>query len=372
MISKIPFRAFLILWMIESFLAMAAFGQSESTFPIPRIKFEPKHYVCYRTPSSIDIDGKITEASWADAQWTDDFVDIEGPSRPGPRFRTRAKMVWDDNFFYVAAELEEPHVWATLTQRDAVIFQDNDFEIFIDPDGDTHEYYEFEMNAFSTEWDLLLIKPYRDGGPNVNGWDIQGIQTAVWVDGSINDPRHDDHAWTLEVAMPWAALKECAHKDAPPLAGDVWRVNFSRVEWQIDDEGGKYQKLINPETGKSYPEDNWVWSPQGLINMHYPDMWGFVQFSDHPIGTVTEAFQWDEQEHIKWVLRQIYYGQRIFYQKNGRYTTALIDLRLTNPDLPEWSWPPEIEVTQNLFEARMRNESKNVIWHINKDGRVWK
>ena len=56
-------------------------------------------------------------------------------------------MLWDDEYFYVAAELEEPDIWATLTERDAVIFYDNDFEIFIDPDGDSHEYYEFEMNA---------------------------------------------------------------------------------------------------------------------------------------------------------------------------------------------------------------------------------
>jgi hypothetical protein len=25
-------------------------------------------------------------------------------------------------------------------------------------------------------------------------------------------------------------------------------------------------------------EDNWVWSPQGLINMHVPEMWGRVRF----------------------------------------------------------------------------------------------
>ena len=45
-------------------------------------------------------------------------------------------MLWDDTYFYVAAHLEEPHVWGTLTKHDTVIFQDNDFEIFIDPDGD--------------------------------------------------------------------------------------------------------------------------------------------------------------------------------------------------------------------------------------------
>ena len=85
------------------------------------------------------------------------FVDIEGDARPRPRFATRMKMLWDDEFFYIAADMQEPDIWGTLTTRDSVIFQDNDFEVFIDPDGDTHEYYELEINALKTAWDLLLV-----------------------------------------------------------------------------------------------------------------------------------------------------------------------------------------------------------------------
>lgn len=69
-------------------------------------------------------------------------MDIEGDRKPRPRFRTRVKMLWDDNYFYMGAEMEEPHVWATLTERDSIIYRDNDFEVFIDPDGDNHNYYE--------------------------------------------------------------------------------------------------------------------------------------------------------------------------------------------------------------------------------------
>ena len=88
-------------------------------------------------------------------------------------------MLWDDGFFYVGAELEDPHVWATLAKRDTVIYNDNDFEVFIDPDGDNHEYYEFEMNALNTVWDLQLSKPYKDGGRAVETWNIEGLRTAV-------------------------------------------------------------------------------------------------------------------------------------------------------------------------------------------------
>ena len=57
-----------------------------------------------------------------------------------------------------------------------------------------------------------------------------------------------------------------------PATGDTWRVNFSRVEWQIRHDGRRYEKVRNT------PEDNWVWSPQGLINMHVPEHWGYVKF----------------------------------------------------------------------------------------------
>src|SRR5439155_1081187 len=96
---------------------------------------KPRSYVCYRARGVIQVDGKLNEGSWREVPWTDLFVDIEGAAKPKPPLRTRAKMLWDDDYFYVAAELEEPNVWGTLTNRDSVIFQDNDFEIFIDPNG---------------------------------------------------------------------------------------------------------------------------------------------------------------------------------------------------------------------------------------------
>jgi hypothetical protein len=110
----------------------------------------PRGYVCYRTEKPPKIDGLLGDDAWQQAAWTDDFSDIEGDRRPKPRLRTRAKMLWDAQYFYIAAELEEPHVWGTLTKHDSVIFNDNDFELFIDPDGDNHEYYEFEINVLNT------------------------------------------------------------------------------------------------------------------------------------------------------------------------------------------------------------------------------
>ena len=107
----------------------------------------PNAYICPRAEKPIRIDGRL-DGQWRNAPWTSDFVDIEGSAKARPRFRTRAKMQWDDEYFYIAAELEESHVWGTLTQHDAVIFHDNDFELFVAPNSDSHEYFEFAKLHF--------------------------------------------------------------------------------------------------------------------------------------------------------------------------------------------------------------------------------
>jgi hypothetical protein len=232
----------------------------------------PKRYECHRAHGQIHIDGSLGDPAWREAPWTDDFVDIEGGARPKPRFRTRAKMLWDDRYLYIAAELEEPDVWATLIEHDAVIFHDNDFEVFLNPSGDSRNYFEFEINALNTGWDLFLPKPYREQGKADNGWEIPGLRTAVYVDGTLNKPGDTDRRWQVEMAFPWTAFVERSGL-GPPKDGVEWRVNFSRVEWRTEAVDGKYRKLPGRE-------DNWVWSPQGVVDMHRPAQWGYLRFVD--------------------------------------------------------------------------------------------
>ncbi|MEK6643204.1 MAG: carbohydrate-binding family 9-like protein [Planctomycetota bacterium] len=232
----------------------------------------PRRYDCLHTSDHIHIDGRLDDTAWQHAPWTDAFVDIRGPSHPKPRYETRAKMLWDEKYLYIAAHLVEPHVWATLRNRDDIVFHDPDFEIFIDPDGDYRDYYEIEINAHNTIFDLLLVRTYRDGGPARIDWNLNGMHSAVFVDGTLNDPHDKDRGWSIEFALPWTALAEHANRPCPPNPGDTWRADFSRVEWRIDTSNGRYNKVPNAS------EDNWVWSPQGVVDMHIPQTWGYVRF----------------------------------------------------------------------------------------------
>ena len=306
----------------------------------------------------IVIDGKLDDAAWASAAWTDDFQDIEGDRKPRPRFRTRARMLWDDKYFYVAAELFEPHVWATLTEHDAVIFHDNDFEVFIDPDGDNQEYYELEINALNTEWDLFLKKAYRDGGPAVNAWEVPGLKTAIHVNGTLNNPKDIDTSWTVEMALPWAALAEYAHRSSPPKEGDQWRVNFSRVEWKHTVEGRSYKKV--PKT----PEDNWVWSPQGVVDMHRPERWGFVQFSTAAPGTV--RYRPDPANAARERLMEVYDAQRAYQGKHKAWADNLDALGLNGDALK-----PSIKLTATGYTASLAVDGPpRQAWTVREDSRL--
>jgi hypothetical protein len=311
---------------------------------VPGLPWDPQLYLCVRVEQPPEIDGKLDDAAWQAAAWTADFVDIEGALKPGPRYRTRVKMIWDDAHLYIGAELEEPHVWATLEKRDSVIYQDNDFEFFVDPDGNTHHYFELEINAFGTEWDLLLEKPYRDGGPARTEWTMRGLATAVHVDGTINDPVDIDGGWSVELAVPWSALGR-----ATPQLGERWRMNFSRVQWRTRVKDKRYEKIVDRSRPEWEQSDNWVWSPQGLVNMHYPEQWGIVQFGTRPEEKVVLL----EEDRARIHLYGIYYRQHRWKRTKGTYFSG-----------------PDIEATPDAFKATVTLRDGRTLT-IREDGLTW-
>ena len=227
----------------------------------------PPYYICQRTTQQMTIDGQLDEEVWGKAAETAPFADISGEGFPTPKFTTRARMLWDDDCLYIAAVLEEPNIVAKLTQRDTIIYHDNDFEVFLDPDGDGQNYFEIENNARGVVFDLMLDRPYRSSGNFLIQWDCPGLQLAVSHDGTLNNPTDKDRSWTVEMAIPHKAVT--VNFDNPLKAGKVWRMNFSRVQW----------------LKKGGPEENWVWAPTGKIDIHNPDRWGFVLLSDKKAGT---------------------------------------------------------------------------------------
>lgn len=336
------------------------------THPIP---YQPLHYVCYYTQVPPAIDGFLDEG-WEKASWSAAFGDIQGSLKPNPPFLTRFKLLWDSSYLYVGLYLQESDLWATLVQRDTVIFYDNDIEVFIDPDGDSHYYFEIELNALGTLWDLLLVRPYRDMQMNgvFNGWDVRPMRWGVKLFGTLNHNTDQDSAWTVEMAIPLTNLAEGNEQHKIPQEGDRWRMNFSRVQHTLLKSGLSYLRQTDQQ-GKPLPENNWTWSPQGRINMHEPEHWGFVQFTKHLVGAEQVNFVPDPDLALIWFLRQIYYQQKEHRTRYARYATELKVLNLPEPPGgTDLTW--EVGTRQYLVTAK--SYDTGLTWHLRQDGRIWK
>jgi hypothetical protein len=258
------------------------------------------HFTCRRAPSRPRIDGRLDEAPWNSAPRSHRFVDLV-TGEPG-FFDTRISCLWDDEALYVAYWVEEPFVRASLTERDAFIWRDNDVELFIAGDDC---YYELEINAFGTTYEAFFI--YQDAlrkgsrfdragfdlhrrevdllggfqdrsrfGKHPRGrrwafldWDFPGLRSGVQVDGVINDDSRVDRGWTVELALPWAGMADLFENRAfPPKEGDVLRADFSRFE------ALRYH-------GKTVAESpGWALNPHGVYDSHIPECFSYLHFTE--------------------------------------------------------------------------------------------
>jgi len=256
--------------------------------------------------------------------------------------------------------IEEPMVWANQTQHQSVIFADNDYEVFISPDGSNHYYKEYEMNAKGVWWDLCLNKPYSDGGYENStrvfntssnpGWDDPGLRTATKVFGcDVNIPPGGNktcRGWSLEIAFPLAAISLNNTNALPIKHGSYWRINFSRVEWKAHIEGGaasgglasggdaSSRYVLGEKAGdgscdwpcpggcKQNPGDNWLWAPLGIVDVHQPERWGYLQFATGAVNAT--AVRTDPDFSLRAVAMQLYYAQKAWASSptlgNGSYT----------------------------------------------------
>jgi len=257
----------------------------------------PPEYVCYRAVGKIRTDGHLVESSWRKALKTRPLVHIT--SGEEVHFNTQAMMVWDDRYWYVGCLVEETDVFACEGRHHTPVYHtDHDIELFVDPDGDGENYYEFQINPINTINEVFWDKPGRAGGQGIFGWDLVGIKHAVQVQGTLNCPDMKDEGWSVELALPWKSMgRMCPNVPLPPMPGDTWRVNFTRVEktrrrpkivrstrqFSSVQEARDY---IGPRIkGEVIESVDWVWAVAPEYNAHIPSSWGYVHFSDLEVGT---------------------------------------------------------------------------------------
>ena len=194
-------------------------------FPWPEDRIA--RYTARRATAPIVLDGRLDEADWRAAESSPRFSDLVR-GQPGIH-DTRAAVLWDDVNLYVGYWVEEPFVEGTFTERDSLIYKNNDVELFIA--GGTPTTSSRSMRwarstrssssgsgctrpaayAHLPEFDRSRkgVRPFHGvgfknhpRGPRIGywNWDLPGLKTAVHVDGTINDNTDRDRGWTVELA----------------------------------------------------------------------------------------------------------------------------------------------------------------------------
>ncbi len=259
-------------------------------------------YVAKKIEFDFPVDGNASKPVWSEVTWSHPFVNMATGERP--EYETRCAILWSEKRLYVAFQAEEPNIQASLTKRDSLIFLENDLELFIDG---IDAYYELELNALNTLYEVFFI--WRDSFPNLvrypaeifdiqdpevytfggdydrtgetfwvgthprgtrwafKNFDMPGLETAVHLEGTLNDPESLDAGWSAEISIPWESLRALAHgRNLPPIPGDSWRMFLGRFQ----------KKFVDGIEVVPHPASSL--RSHGVYDTHLPEEWSVISF----------------------------------------------------------------------------------------------
>lgn len=166
-----------------------------------------------------------------------------------PRQGTEVRCAWNANEWRILFHATDSDAWATMTERDGSLYEEETVEVFFDPVGDLESYFEIEVNPLGAVLDLVFRKS-RSGYKSDRAWDCDGLRTYL---------RKYAGSWTVELAIPFASVTITT-----PLPGTRWRANFCRID--------------RPSRDGSIPRELTAWSPPMRANFHTPERFGVVEF----------------------------------------------------------------------------------------------
>lgn len=254
------FRRTAVLVLLACIATVHAWSAGKAPVQKPSGPAPPEYipmYVVYRTAQPITIDGVLDEEAWARIPVWSEFVDT-ATGRP-VEHSTTAKLLYNDNYLYVAFACQDKDIWSDFTERDENLWENEVVEIFIDPAKARTRYFEFEVSPRNVVWDGRITNPKGTGEDlEIDAkWNCERLKSAVNVKGTLDDRTDTDEGWTVEMAIPHTCLVR-----VPPQPGEEWRFNMYRIERPRGEEVG----LL-------------AWTPTMKPGFHIPAKFGRLLFS---------------------------------------------------------------------------------------------
>ena len=217
-------------------------------------------YKCKKIFTTVELTGKLDDPAWSTAepvQLVDAITGVAG------RFASEVRVMYDDRFLYVGFLCEDNYVWGTITEKDGPIWEEECVEVFLNPAGVAHQYYEINVSPQNTLFETVILNRRTVEKPaetfiGLPQWHPEGIRTATHIEGEADSPGKA-RSWSAEYAIPLDQL--IGARNIPPQPGDVWRANFYRID--------------SPQKGQ---RDHYAWSKTGKPAFHLPWKFGFLRF----------------------------------------------------------------------------------------------
>ena len=217
-------------------------------------------YECRWTDRPIKITGKGTDPAWKNAQLIDKFtVPWLGEKARPARTKTKAKLLWDRDFLYFLADMEDGDLYADVKEHDGMLWNNDVFELFFKPADDKPGYYEFQVNAAGAVLDMFLPRRGAGGYERFKKDGDFHIDAKVSLRGTLNKWTDKDEGWTVEGKIPWTDFLRTGGR---PERGEKWKFALCRYDYSVDFEG--------PELSTC--------APLSKMNFHYFEDYATLKF----------------------------------------------------------------------------------------------
>ncbi|RZJ48828.1 MAG: hypothetical protein EOO44_19520 [Flavobacterium sp.] len=198
-----------------------------------------------KTAENIIIDGNLSD-------WKTFFLGpfkVHDSGKEGTQ-KTFVSLSWNNENLYIAYRSEDSKIIGKYQPKDSKIYETDDLvEVFIDPDGDGKNYLEIGVNAFSTNYDMLIhcISPACGGWKMSTDFTIEGLETVSKI---------TPEGFCTEIKIPFSSLEKIENGNfIKPKIGTKWRANTFRIDYGNTTEYLALQYYKSLKFGFHHPEE---------------------------------------------------------------------------------------------------------------------
>ncbi len=200
-----------------------------------------------RANGAITLDGRLDEPAWNAAARTGPLVaTMSGEPAAATDARGQTRLVWDDTNLYVAFEVQDENLVDPSTAHDDHLWEHDAVEVMIDPDGDGQNYYEFQVSPKNQRFDTRYDRARTPAAPGIVDFNPE-TRSGVVVNGTIGNVDDNDQGYTVEFAIPWAAINN-GLPHTPPQVGDSIRLNLFVLD-EAKQGGHRFAAWSAPRSG---------------------------------------------------------------------------------------------------------------------------